>query len=638
MADAVRFDVSNPQTPEAGAVIYISDDAAKWGRIHVTLTNQRTDNSDIKLAPDGVLKIYCEMLTPDDIKAITLPDNSAWAGGPDATNRHLALHPKQTIIVPSQSAITIELHNVLGRTPRQGKFRFYDAALGIRNAVVQGFVQRPPDDDASQWGLACILDPRVEYQNQGNTIYVTGAGKPDIANDLLVHLYRGASGTLPSAGTPRLSFSFLTGDNDLALCSEDRLKNVTASIQDQIPQGRWKSPAADTQGEDTVWTVAPADGGGDLFPEDSLLILRFDGIVTDLPPGSSTLFIQYSDLAGYDDGYIQVPLSKTTAVPYVRYFRAKADGKDIGANATVDYAALTLEWDVFAAESCALKGDDEAEAKTVARAGSEPLVPRASQIYTLQPQIGSQTLPATQVQFHIAPPVADLTSGPDTSDAVWTLMLWRGFATSADNCGYAGLDGSDIPLTLKEQFNGTAMLGTEMQTVWNADGPIREYEVDRWCRGALQAGGIDATVLIGPPVVRWSCRSGTHCVLYRGDVTIADGLPLSGELPAQLDTTYRIECVGIGRRSASTTTAATPARASATFVLSCGPDLTIDWSVAGAASFQRDIQVTAGDVLIGKSSTGTHTVPAPAQDSHYILRLQGDLDVSIVLRQQFITI
>jgi hypothetical protein len=355
MPDPIRFDVSNPQTPTAGPVIYISDDAVKWGRLDITLTNPATDNSDVKLEPGGVLQIYLEMLTPADIKNITLPAGSAWAGGPDPTNRHLELHPKQTIKIPAQSAITIELQNVLGHAPRQGKFRFYDQALGIRNAVVQGFVQRPPAEGASQWGLACVLDPRVEYQNQGNTIYVTGAGKPDIANALLVHLYRSVDGTLPSAGTPQLSFSFLTGDGELSLCSEDRLKKVTASIQDQMPPGRWKSPAADTQGQDTVWTVTPAGGDGDLFPEDGLLTLRFDTIVTDLPPGDSILFIHYTGITGYDDGHIQVSLSKTAPVPYLRSFVAYYDKAPVGTGATVHYGTLELGWDVFAAEAAVLR-------------------------------------------------------------------------------------------------------------------------------------------------------------------------------------------------------------------------------------------------------------------------------------------
>jgi hypothetical protein len=629
MADPVRIDVFNPQTPNAGPVIYISNDAAKWGRLSITLTNQRTDNSDIKLAPDGVLTIYCEMLTPDEIKAITVPDDSAWAGGPDATNRHLALHPKQTITLPSQSAITIELHNVLGRTPRQGKFRFYDSALGIRNAVVQGFVQRPPADGASQWGLACILDPRLEYQNQGNTIYLTGSGKPDIANHLLVHLYRGAGGTLPSAGTPRLSVSFLTGDGDLALCSEDRLKTVTASIQDQVPQGRWKSPAAQAQGEDTVWTIAPADGGGDLFPENSLLILRFDSIVTDLPPGNSTLFIQYSGLSGYDDGYIQVPLSKTTAVPYVRYFRAKADGKDVGANATIDFAPLILEWDVFAAESCLLKGDDETQAKTVARVDSKPLVPRPFQSYALQPQIGSDTLPGAEVRFYVAPPVAELTAGPDTSGGgtAWVSTFWRCFGTAADNRGQLFVEGNlvaDIPLTLSEQFNGVGMLSTGMQTRSAKSGMASWYEIQR-PGGDTASGGIEATILVGPPVLQWNCRNGDHCVLYADEAKVADRLALTGELPAQINTTYRIECIGAETRSATATTAGS--RGSAKFVVSCGANMTINWSATGAES----LMVKAGPSIVGSSSSGTFTEPAGASRGYDLTFTVSGIQVELMV-------
>jgi hypothetical protein len=358
MPDPLRFDVSNPQTPDAGAVIYISDDADKWGRLDITLTNTSTDNSDLKLDPGGVLQIYLEMLTPDDIKNITLPADSPWAGGPDTTHRHLELHPRQTITIPSQSSISIELHNVLGHAARQGKFRFYDASLGIRNAVVQGFVQQPPAGDAGQWGLACNLVSRVDYQSRGDTIYVTGSGTTEITNYLVIELYHQAGGTLPSAGTPQLSVSFLTGDDELALCSEDQLKKVAASIANQEPDGRWKTPAVDAQGQDTVWTVSPVDGGGDLFPADGVLTLRFDGIVTDLPAGgTAAMFIQYSGLSGYDDGYLVVLLNKTAPVPYLRSFVAYYDNAKVGTGATAHYGALKLGWEVFAADHAVLRDE-----------------------------------------------------------------------------------------------------------------------------------------------------------------------------------------------------------------------------------------------------------------------------------------
>src|ERR1700736_250509 len=116
----LRFDVSNPQTPDAGPVIYISTDADKWGRLTLTLTNTRTDNSDVTLDPSGVLQIYFEMLTPADIERIKVPDDSAWAGGPDVTGGHLELHPKNPIVISSQQSVSLELHDVLGETPRQG--------------------------------------------------------------------------------------------------------------------------------------------------------------------------------------------------------------------------------------------------------------------------------------------------------------------------------------------------------------------------------------------------------------------------------------------------------------------------------------------------------------------------------------
>jgi len=52
------------------------------GRLTVTLTNRSGDNSDLKLDPAGVLQIYFEMLTPDDIANIKVPETRPGQAGP----------------------------------------------------------------------------------------------------------------------------------------------------------------------------------------------------------------------------------------------------------------------------------------------------------------------------------------------------------------------------------------------------------------------------------------------------------------------------------------------------------------------------------------------------------------------------
>jgi hypothetical protein len=475
----IRFDVSNPQTPDAGPVIYISTDADKWGRLTITLTNTRTDNSDVRLDPGGVLQIYFEMLVLADIKRIKVPDDSAWAGGPDATGGHIELHPKSAITIPSQTSISLELHDVLGETPRQGKFRFYYPSHGIRNVVIQGFVQRPPTA-GNQWGLACTLDPRPEYQGQGSSVYVTAPGRPDIANYLLVHLYRSAGGTLPSAGTPQLSFSFLTGDDDLALCSEDRLKKVAAKIKGQRPAGRWKDPAANSQGDDIIWTVAPTDGGGDLFPEGGLLTLEFDNIVTNLPAGGGTyLFIQYSGLTGYDDGYIQAPLNKAAPVPYVRDFHAEAAGQRVAYGGQVPYGQLTLRWDVFAAEDC-LVGVTGQSTGPFALIGSGSFASTvAAPSYTLVARVGGQDYPQPPLIFQLtlpsASPHAYVTMDWSGWDPAYTVHLkWS--TSNAASCSVThpdwGFISSDLSGTWqKDGFygNGTVADGDQFQKLFKIE-------------------------------------------------------------------------------------------------------------------------------------------------------------------------
>jgi hypothetical protein len=558
MSDPIRFDVSNPQTPDAGAVIYISDDAATWGRLDITLTNTSADNSDLKLDPSGVLQIYLEMLTPDDIKSITVPDGSAWAGGPDKTNRHLELHPKQTITIPSQSSISIALQNVLGHAVRQGKIRFFDTSLGIQNVVVQGFVQRPPAGEAQQWGLACNLVSRVDYQSRGDTIYVT-AGALAIENYILVELYHQAGGTLPSAGTPQLSISFLTGNDDLALCSEDQLKQVAASIANQNPDGRWASPAMDSQGEDTLWTVSPTGGAGDLFPADGVLTLRFDGIVTDLPAGgSAAMFIQYSGLTGYDDGYFVVLLTKTTPVPYLRSFVAYYDNTKVGTGATVHYGALKLGWEVFAADAAVLrdetigpsgdqtfKATDTSTMQAVTAKASYQIIPRAAGVD--HPEYGGE------LDLLVASPTATIRAQPAQTANVtvsWQCTegshctLYQNGALVADNLALAdqrNISISDnLTYTFLIQCHGTSVAtATAVTAMWfercsenvaNLDGVMCSPQlcqqdapaISRYCYG----NGLDGAV----PVVM--VDNGNICYCCCGNFAVSSAIAMAAESKA----------------------------------------------------------------------------------------------------------
>jgi hypothetical protein len=628
MPDPIHFDVFNPQTPAAGPVIYISDDPDKWGRLTLVLSNTRTDNSDIKLDPGAVLQVYFEMLTPDDIGNIKLPDGSDWAGGPVDANRHVELKPKAPITLPPNASIEIELHGVLGRTSRQGKFRFYEQSLGIKNAVVQGFVQRPPGETPKAWPLNFVLDPRQEYQNRGDTVYVTASGKAGLANFLLLHLYC-AVGTIPSAGSPQISVGFLTGNAPLALCSDEAIKGVTASIAQQIPGDRWNSPGTDDTSEDRVWNIAPVAGGGDLFAEDGLLMLRFDNIVTGLAPGPATLYIHCTGLNGYDDSHFQQQLTRTEPVPCLRYFRARANGNILQADATTDFVPLSLEWDVFAADGCLLQGDDEPQAAPVGLAGNKPLVARPFQKYTPTPVVGNVGYFGWDLQFHVTKPVASLTTAPDRQGGKrsWVLSQWSCYGTASDNRGVLGnMEGrtfADVPLTHTARFNGRDMLGTGVQT-YAANVSFSEPLDFKRTGGNSNDGGVEVNIAVGPPLLSWNCRNGDHCVLYENGTKILDGLPLAQTMPAKVNTSYEIECIGAGSDT-STVTTPTTQEANASFSVAYGDAAVMNWSVTGG---QR-LQVTDGPAIVSTDATGTYT--DPYKDRAYGLDFSAnDVDIGFL--------
>lgn len=443
----VGFGVENLEAPSEGPVIYVSNDP-KWGRLSFAIQNDAPDNSVIGLSPSSLLKIYLDtLLTDDEIARIRLSANSPWTGGPvnDQFGVHLELRPAQTMtLAPGAFAPAINVENAVGSgAAASGKIIFsYSGFSGAPDGTARlpGFRHNPPDVSNNRWNLRAAMVPRAEYSGNGTSIYVTPwATSPDtpaVENHILLQLDRG-DGTLPlpANAKPRIIISFLTGDDPLALCSSDQLKTVDGSIYAQLPERRWADPQKDLQSSDTTWVVEPSARPGDLFADNSMLVLKFDRLVCLLPAGTAAvMFVQYAGLPGYNDGYLHLLLNKTEPIPYVRSFVGRSNGVPVESGGTVDYGD-EITWDVFGTDSCQLHSSaDPTHSEKVGPAGHATVTPKTPEIsYALGPNARGLETSDVILKLNVKPPVAKLTAEPSI---VWNgslvTLTWE--CRSGDHC------------------------------------------------------------------------------------------------------------------------------------------------------------------------------------------------------------
>lgn len=443
----VGFQVTNLQQPEAGPVIYVGTDSttdAPWGRLSIVIANNQGDNTIIALGPSSLLTIYLDsLITDDEIGRITLAKGSSWTGGPvkDDLGVHLAFRPAGSLTILPNATTAIEIDHVFGGKVASGKFRFaYTGFSGVAdgNNATPGFVSNRPGS-SQQWPLVLGPVPRPEYPDAGDSYYVVSQDTPDIANYFEVKLYPSLVGALTAAPDVSLLISFMT-DGDLALCSEDQLKNITAAAPaDKNASNRWMDPVKITTGDVTVWAVQPTQNPGDLFPDNSPLVLQFSDVQSNMPVGgSAVMFVHCTGLSGFQDTIFDLMLTRKHPVPFVRDFHAERDGQFVPIGSEVEYGQLTLVWDVVGASSCLVGSADQAGV-LVGVKGRMPAPSDSKALnFSIIPQIGATQYPQPTLEFRIAPITADIDAtivvfkGDANNSPSWDLVVnWTSHSVTA---------------------------------------------------------------------------------------------------------------------------------------------------------------------------------------------------------------
>jgi hypothetical protein len=528
-SNADRVAIANAADPQGHSIVYISNDP-RWGTLTLTLQNNTPGGITLDAA-STVLKLFvAPLLTNDEIEKIELasPD---WAKSFPSDNGQLYLQlnfaAPNAVIVAAGQTVAIQLKNVQA-SGSSGPGRFLAEYSGFKPAKDGSQripVQRQlPPDQGKNWPLPPPgFRSRDEYggsHDQGKSIYVTpwSVTSPAnaISNNFVLEI---ATSEMLTFGTPKPSIfvSFLSGDGEAALCSDDDITSMIADI-DQSP-GTWgvsKQGTADLP----VFVAAPGADNGSFDPAAGPLAIRFSNLISMLPPDKSSLiFVQCTGLSaqGYNDTVFVQFIDKVQPTPYITSFAAYNGNTPVPQGGTVDYGHVTLKWNVFAAQLCLVE-----ETGQTGKAIDTAIVPAQQPLtkYNLQPQVGSTEFDSRDVSFNVTPPKIDQLSfspnavapgGPST-------LSW-----SCSNAAYVRVTGS----------NGAVIIDNAPLTssvAVNA-GPVdTTFQFDCVGAGTVTA---PATLSVPPPnpfiwaqlnvtgppttftvVVQWHADYATSCAVY----------------------------------------------------------------------------------------------------------------------------
>jgi hypothetical protein len=320
-------------------VVYIGNDPS-LNTLTLTITNQTgaaltlkggTPVAEEQIDGDGPTGLYLsfgDLLAPDQLKQlhVSAPGwQAAYFSSDVVTN--WALTPTADLTVADTDAVVATIsHLAVSGSPRP-------AALTVDYYNVPGV-----DDDTSQQVLAAQRSPSqprdlvLDAEIVGsNVVYVSRDPANPIQNTLILALTNSSPDTpivppnVPpgeQAPTFTLSFAYGTKRGYGALTTADLGQQIHVDAMDQT-EDTWQ-PDKQAQGSAPHWTLTPQQreilGTGTA----GRVAFILSNVVTTFDPETlpTPLYLQWSYIPGYNDGYLSLDLYKALPTPGILSFRA----------------------------------------------------------------------------------------------------------------------------------------------------------------------------------------------------------------------------------------------------------------------------------------------------------------------------
>ena len=454
---SIELTIANATTGEA--VIYVTQDTSMNDLVftisysgHAPVTFKGgSPVEESRITPQDPTSFYITItpfLTPAEFQAINVVPPAGWQA---ALLTSFALAPISDITVQPGDSFIFRLTS-LAADGQTGPGSFNVTNYNVPGVADNGTqlalaLEQPP---AAHKRLADVLT--ISFV-EGNTVFIDVNDRGAILpNALILRLDNTAlqpivpPGT-PWPNTPVFFLSFVTstsGPGYGALTTIDRLKNVTVSLAGDY--GTNWTLQDHTQQTPPHWAIYPKSQEILGVEAKAIVEFRIDGIVTDFEPSGTNLYLQSSDIPGFDDGVQALVIEKRPPQLAIQDFSADA-------NNVAACTQVSLSWRTFDANRCELSPVNGQSVPVPAQSsGTYVVTPTMTTTYTLtafNDEQGTRTslplsLDVLPVQF-----TQQLTASPSTGIHYGDPVSLSWATSSATDCKISppinGL--SDVPLS-----------------------------------------------------------------------------------------------------------------------------------------------------------------------------------------------
>jgi microcystin-dependent protein len=360
MADPLGFDVRNA---DRKASAWISSDPAK-NVLTLTVTNQTpsalalTPGAPVAEPPpdSGPTSLYVSFgdLVPADQIAQIKVAATGWQAQYFADPAPVvALTPVDSAVLGSGNSVSFIISN------------FTVAGPPRPSALTIDYYGMGELDDSSGGARVLVANPPVAHRQldrsgfamvSDSTVFITVNEQSPIENTLVFSISNlsptdplVAQDAVPGPNPPVFLLSFVAGDAPGygALSTLEHVRTIRVGVA-QIYQDKWSVDQPDESDPVPKWKLHPLAqeilGTGAAASVE----FRITGLVTGLKPGVTFIYLQYSGIPGYDDGYVTFQIEKQMPSPGILQFLSTTP-------ATIKRGdPVTLAWQTFDAAAVKL--------------------------------------------------------------------------------------------------------------------------------------------------------------------------------------------------------------------------------------------------------------------------------------------
>jgi len=393
------FTVSNAESG-GKPLIYITKNPT-LNKLKFSIANQ-TNKKIILKSQESKFKItFGRLLTSNEIRNIQISiEGENWDTLFLEENNiiSLALTPKQDINFDPSCIFTFFLNNLLASNqPTSDNFTVCYENIGILDDdcyVIKLFLQNPPAEELKDLTQSLICD---WLDRNYKIVYTTEEEEEPISNKITFHITnKGFSALVDKpfgAEKPSFKISFLTiarpakseanpnaGYN--ALTYHDLAKDVYIKPISNAKENWEAIPGDGIENQNLIWELKPLSP--EILEAGSSIEVSLENIKTYLPPYITTMYIQYTNIPGYNDGYIALSIEKRRPIPGILSFYADA------VNIKPEQE-ISLSWNTFAVDRLVLSYFEDGKVNSFDSKKNEikivedsyKLKPETATIYTL---------------------------------------------------------------------------------------------------------------------------------------------------------------------------------------------------------------------------------------------------------------